>query len=169
MANMFLALTNIPGESLDHAHHEEIEVEDWDWGMHNNASFELTGEKAAQHTRFSHLIIHKKLDKSSPTLMLYCAYGTKIPDATLTCRKNDGDDQVEYLKIHIKEVKVHQLNWPVKGGSDVGGFTETLDLSFHKVHVEYKLQTNEGALDKSAAGTTEFPLYNVSDPDAKAD
>ena len=165
MANMFLLLTNIDGESLDQVYNGKIEVVDWDWGMHNNASFELTGAKAAQHTRFAHLNIHKKLDKSSPTLMLYCTYGTKIPEATLICRKNDGGIPVDYLKIHLKEVKVHQLTWPVKGGSDVGVFTEVLDLSFHKVHVEYKVQIADGSL----AGATEFPWYNISDPDAKGD
>ena len=163
MANMFLLLTNIDGESLDLVYNGKIEVMDWDWGMHNNASFELTGAKAAQHTRFAHLNIHKKLDKSSPTLMLYCAYGTKIPEATLICRKNDGGVPVDYLKIQLKDVKVQSLNWPVKGGSDVGGFTEVLELSFHKVEAEYKMQIADGSL----TGATLFPLYNIPDPDAK--
>jgi type VI secretion system secreted protein Hcp len=164
MANMFLLLTNIDGESLDVVYEGKIEVEDWDWGMHNNASFELTGAKAAQHTRFNHLTIHKKLDKSSPTLMLYCAYGKKIPDATLVCRKNDGGIPVDYLKIHLKNVKVNQVAWPIKG-SDVGGVAETLELSFHQVQVEYKMQIADGSL----TGATEFPLYNIPDPDAKGD
>jgi len=165
MANMFLLLTDIDGESLDVVYKDKIEVEDWDWGMHNNASFDLTGSQAAQHTRFQHLNIHKKLDKSSPTLMLYCAKGRKIPEATLICRKNDGDVPVDYLKIELKEVKVQQLTWPVKGG-DIGGFAETLELSFHKVHVEYKVQIANGTL---AAGATQFPLFNISDPDEKKD
>src|SRR5579859_5317875 len=130
MANMFLLLTKIDGESLDLVYEGKIEVHDWDWGMHNNASFDLTGTKAAQHTRFSHLNIHKKFDKASPTLMLYCAYGTKIPEATLVCRKNDGGVPVDHLKIFLKDVKVNQLTWPIKG-SDVGGFDETLERSFH--------------------------------------
>jgi type VI secretion system secreted protein Hcp len=161
---MFLLLTNIGGESLDLVYEGKIEVEDWDWGMHNNASFQLTGMKAAQHTRFSHLTIHKKLDKSSPTLMQYCAYGTKIPEATLVCRKNDGGIPADYLKIFLKDVKVNQVAWPIKG-SDVGGFAETLELSFHHVHVEYKMQIADGSL----AGATEFPWYNIADPDAKGD
>jgi type VI secretion system secreted protein Hcp len=161
---MFLLLTNIDGESLDEVYRGKIEVEDWDWGMHNNASFDLTGTKAAQHARFQHINIHKKLDKSSPTLMLYCTYGTKIPEATLICRKNDGGTPVDYLKIYLKDVKVQQVLWPTKG-SDVGGFAETLELSFHRVHVEYKMQIADGSL----TGATEFPWFNITDPDAKGD
>jgi len=164
MANMFL-LTNIPGESLDAVYEGKIEVEDWEWGMHNHAAFQLTGSKAAQHTRFKHLTVHKKLDKSSPTLMQFCTYGTKIPEATLVCRKNNGGGvPVDYLKITLKEVKVTSVDWPAKG-SDFGGFPETLELSFHQVQVEYSVQIADGSL----GGATEFPLYNIADPDAKDD
>jgi type VI secretion system secreted protein Hcp len=163
MANMFLLLTNIDGESLDAAYAGTIEVEDWEWGLHNHAAFKLTGSQAAQHTRFKHLTVHKKLDKSSPTLMLYCTHGTKIREAVLICRKNAGEFKVDYLTITLQEVKVHSVDWPVKGGSDVGGFAETLELSFHKVQVEYQLQKADG----TSAGATVFQLYDIGNPDAK--
>jgi type VI secretion system secreted protein Hcp len=160
LPTMFLCLHNISGESLDDTYYGQIEVVDWDWGMDNNASFNLTGEKAAQHTSYSHLNIFKKIDKSSPTLMLYCANGTKISEGTLICRKNAGGSPVDYLKIHMKEIKVNQLRWPFKG-SDEGGLSETLELSFHQVSAEYSVQMADGSL----GGTTEFPLHNISNPD----
>lgn len=160
MANMFLALTNIQGESRDHIHQGEIEVHDWDWGMHNKASFRLKADEAAQHTKIEHLKVHKKFDKASPTLMLYCAHGKKIPEGTLTCRKNDGENQVEYLIIKLHDIKVNEVKWDPKG-EDPGGIPETLELSFFKVHVIYKVQI----LDGSLAGATEFPPYNVANPD----
>jgi type VI secretion system secreted protein Hcp len=160
MANMFLALTNIQGESRDHAHAGEIEVHDWDWGLHNKASFQLTGDQAAQHTKVQHLIIHKMFDKSSPTLMGYCAYGKKIPEGTLTCRKNDGENQVEFLIIKLIDIKVNEVKWGVKG-EDARGFPEILELSFLKVRATYQTQIQDGSL----AGATEFPIYNIADPD----
>ncbi len=48
MANMFLSLTNIHGESLDHVHAGEIEIHDWEWGMDNAASFRLDPERGDQ-------------------------------------------------------------------------------------------------------------------------
>jgi len=161
MANMFLDLTNIAGESLDHDHEGKIEVHDWSWGMHNHAPFSITaGDKAAKHARFTHITIHKRIDRSTPTLMQYCAHGMKIPEGTLICRKNDGDKQIEYLTIKLKEVKVYEVDWPLKGGDDV----ETIMLAFHKVHVEYTVQTNEGDLDKNPKGSTLFD-FNIPDPD----
>jgi type VI secretion system secreted protein Hcp len=159
LPTMFLSLANIGGESSAEGYDGKIQVHDWDWGMHNNASFNLTGEKAAQQTKFAHLTIYKKFDKSSPTLMQYCAYGTKIPEGTLVCRKYAGGLPVDYLKIYLKDIKVNHLTWPVKGG-DEGGFSETLELSFHKVSVEYAVQLADGSL----TGATIFPFYNISNP-----
>src|ERR1700744_6529486 len=143
MANTFLDLNEIPGESLDHVYAGKIEVHDWTWGMNNNASFNLTSEKAAQQTKFLHLTVHKRFDLSTPTLMRFCAYGWKIDKGTLICRKHDGETTVDYLKIHLEEIKVQKVDWPVRGSED-GILAETVELSFHKVSLEYKMQQNDG-------------------------
>ena len=115
MANMFLKLTNIHGKSRDHKHHGEIEIHDWDWGIENAASFRLEADKAAKQTQVDHVFVHKMFDRASPTLMNYCAYGRQIDEAVITCRKNDGDHQVEYLKIILTGVKVDGVKWAQKG------------------------------------------------------
>jgi|SRR5579862_5930705 type VI secretion system secreted protein Hcp len=168
MANMFLDLKDVRGESIDHAYDGKIEVHDWSWGMHNNATFNITGKQAAQHTRFLHLIVDKKIDLSTPTLMRFCAHGWKIDSGTLICRKNDGDTQVDYLKIHLEEIKVQRVDWPQKGADD-GAIHEQVELSFHRVSVEYKMQQNDGNLsEKPILGKNEFPLFNIPDPDKTA-
>jgi len=169
MANMFLDLEEIPGESLDLAYLGKIEVHDWNWNMNNDASFSLKSEQAAQQTKFSHLTVHKKFDLSTPTLMRFCAHGWKIRKGMLVCRKNDGDTKIDYLKIYLEEIKVQKLDWPAKGGDDSGAVVETVELSFHKVRVEYQLQQNSGdGLSKEAGGVNEFPLFNVPNPDKTA-
>jgi type VI secretion system secreted protein Hcp len=160
MANMFLSLSKIEGESRDHIHHGEIEVHDWDWGLNNKASFRLSSEEAAQHTRVQHLIVHKMFDKATPTLMLYCRKGWKIPHGKLTCRKNDGENQVEYLVINFSDIKVNEVKWAPKG-EDPRGIPEILELSFFKVQLTYQVQKKDGSL----GGASDFPEYDIANPD----
>jgi type VI secretion system secreted protein Hcp len=157
MANMFLKLTNIHGESRDHKHHGEIEIHDWDWGIENAASFRLEADKAAKQTQVDHVFVHKMFDRSSPTLMNYCAYGRQIDEAVITCRKNDGDQQVEYLKIILTGVKVDGVKWAQKG-EDPRGIPEIVELSFFHFKVVYEMQIQDGSL----AGKHEFE-YDVPD------
>src|SRR5436309_103499 len=97
MANTFLKVTGVTGESLDFQHHGEIEVHDWQWGMANSASTKLSESDQAKQTAVDHLKIEKMFDNASVTLAKFCAWGKQIKEATLTCRKNDGDTKVEYL------------------------------------------------------------------------
>src|ERR1700753_1234357 len=145
MANTFLSLANIEGESLDYIHQGEIEVHDWDWGLNNKATFRVSAAEAARQTRVQHLIIHKVFDKATPTLMLYCAQGRKITTGRLTCRKNDGEQQVAFLLIDFRDIKVNEVKWSPKG-EDPRGIPEILELSFSKVKVTYQVQTNDGSL-----------------------
>lgn len=160
MANTFLSLTNIEGESLDYIHEGEIEVHDWDWGLNNRATFRVSAAEAAQQTRVQHLIIHKMFDKATPTLMLYCAQGRKIPHGRLTCRKNDGEQHVAFLMIDLSDIKVNEVKWAPKG-DDPRGIPEILELSFLKVKLSYQVQIRDGSL----SGASEFPEYDVGNPD----
>jgi type VI secretion system secreted protein Hcp len=158
MANMFLSLTNIHGESLDHVHAGEIEIHDWEWGMDNAASFRLDPSEATKQTQTQHLIVHKVFDRASPTLLNYCAHGKKIEHAIVTCRKNDGDNQVEYLKLMFTGVKVNSVKWTPKG-EDHRGIPEAVDFSFFLFKVIYQTQVQDGSLatkEGLTAGKSEF-------------
>jgi type VI secretion system secreted protein Hcp len=150
MADMFLALTNVLGESLDHDHKMEIEVHEWTWAMTNDAPYRLRESERSGHSDVKPLFIHKHVDKASTTLMTFCAEGRHIPEATLTCRKNDGDKKVEYLKIILTDVKVESLTWSGRNQEHV--VPEVLELSFLKVKTQYKIQHRDGEL----SGLNEF-------------
>jgi type VI secretion system secreted protein Hcp len=145
MANMFLALTNIHGESRDHAHEGEIEIHEWTWGVTNKAPFRLEASEAAKQTEIGHVTVTKMFDKASVTLMNYCAQGRKIAEGTITCRKNDGEKQVEFLKIKLIDVKIQSVQWPGKG-EELRGIPETVELAFFKFHVMYATQIQDGSL-----------------------
>jgi type VI secretion system Hcp family effector len=162
MVNMFLALTNIHGESRDHIHAGEIEIHDWEWGVDNAAPFRLEAKDAAKQTQIQHLTIHKVFDKASVTLMNYCAHGRKIEEGKITCRKNDGNNQVEFLKIILTDVKVDGVKWPCRG-EEIRGIPETVELSFFHFKIIYEMQIQDGSL----SGKTEFE-YDVPEEKQKA-
>ena len=151
MANMFLALTNILGESLDLEHKMEIEIHEWRWGLENHAPYRLQENEATKQTSVHHITIEKMVDKASTTLANYCAHGKHIAEGTITCRKNDGDTKVEYLIIKLTDVKVESVNWGGRG-EEHRGISETVDLSFLKFKIIYKVQKRDGSL----AGPNEF-------------
>jgi type VI secretion system secreted protein Hcp len=143
--NMFLALTNILGESLDEHHKMEIEIHEWAWGLDNKAPYRLEESEAAKQTTVDHVVISKMFDKASVALVNYCANGRKIEEGTITCRKNDGDTKVEYLKIKLTGVKVESVKWPGRG-EEIRGVPETVNLSFLEFKITYSMQSRDGHL-----------------------
>ncbi len=148
-ADMFLLLKDVPGESGDSKHKDEIDVTAWSWGMSNASSIsgggQGTGKVSIQDISFTH-----SLDKASAVLQLRCCKGTVIPEGTLTCRKS-GDDPVEYLVIKLKNVYVTSVSTGGHGGSSLPD--ETVTLSFEHVTTEYKLQAGDGK-GNAAGGLT---------------
>jgi type VI secretion system secreted protein Hcp len=150
MSEMFLKLGKIHGESLDVYHHGEIEVHDWSWGLTNDAPLEMKSENASTHAKSCDFVVHKGIDKASRTLMQDCAMGTPIDKATLTCRKNDGEQKIEYLVLELTKVKIVDVQWASEGQEH--GPKETIKLKFAHFHMSYKQQFNKG----SSGGSIEF-------------
>ena len=148
MADTFLKLDDVKGESLDSAHENEIEVHDWKWGLLNNASFELSAKDAVKKTTLKHITIEKRYDVGSVTLTNFCALGKRIPEGRLTCRKNaaneyfGGRNKINYVEITFRNIKVETIDWP--GKLESGEIAETITLSFTQFLMTYWLQDNEG-------------------------
>jgi type VI secretion system secreted protein Hcp len=150
MAEMFLMLDGIHGESLDAHHAGEIELTDWSWKLENTSSFVLTQGETSSKVVIQNIIVHKICDKASVNLLQYCTVGKHIPKGKITCRKKDGDDKVEYLKIDLTDIKISYVNWT--GHGEQPTLAEEVELSFAEFKVHYTLQKDRGY----AAGTTDF-------------
>jgi len=143
MADMFLKLEGIDGESLDHKHGREIEIVEFTWGLSNNASYALTQQDAANKAKVDNVTVTKYFDKASITLAQYCAMGQHIPQGRITCRKNSGEAKVDYLLIVLKKVMVTDIKW---AGKEVApGAPETVTLSFGQFKLFYTAQDSSGA------------------------
>ena len=116
----FLKLDGIKGESTDSKHKGEIELLSFSLGANNSATL-ATGSAGqgggAGKVHFSDIQVTKKVDSSSPLLMLNCAGGSHIKEGNLVVRKAGGD-QLEYLKIKLTDVLISSVHTTGSHGSN---------------------------------------------------
>ena len=141
-SDIFAKLGDIKGESLDSKHKDEIEVLSYSWGVSNAGSMAHGSGGGEGKATFHDLSFVHKIDKSSPNLLLACATGTHLKEATITHRKA-GKEQHEYLIVKLNDVIITGVT---HGGSG-DGHSENVSLSFAKVDFQYKMQKPDGSLD----------------------
>lgn len=135
---MFLKLQGVSGESGDADHKSEIDVVSWSWGMQASASA-AGGSLPAGRDAMTELEIIKRVDQSSPTLMLFLRNHKVIRQARLTVRKA-GQTPLEYLTIDLEDVRITGL----KIESESAELVERIRLGFSKVRVSYVPQDAKG-------------------------
>jgi type VI secretion system secreted protein Hcp len=143
-SNIFAKLGDIKGESLDNKHKGEIEVLSYSWGVTNPGSLHSGGGGGAGKATFQDLSIVHKIDKASPVLLKACATGEHLKDATTTFRKA-GKGQQEFLIIKMNDVIVTGVIQGAADGDTAG--SESVNLEFAKVDLEYKPIKADGSLD----------------------
>ena len=143
MASTFARIGTIMGESQDDKHRDEIEIFSWSWGLSLAGAMAQGGGRGRGKAVFSDLDFTHHVDKASPLLMLACATGQHIKDATITVRKT-GEGQQEYLVLNLTDVLVSSVS---SSGSDGDSTMESVALAFAKVDLEYRPQKPDGSLD----------------------
>lgn len=144
VADVFIKIGDIEGESPDDAHTNEIEVVSWNWGISQAGSMATGGGGGTGRADFGSLDFTHHLDKATPNLMKLCATGEHVDEAVMTIRKS-GTDPQEFLIMTMTKVFVTNIS---PSGQDSGGeIYETVSLQFAKVEFEYKPQKEDGSLD----------------------
>jgi type VI secretion system secreted protein Hcp len=142
--DIFAKIGDIKGESTDAKHKDEIEVLSFSWGVTNPPHpGGGGGGGAAGKATFQDLSIVHRIDKASPQLLLACATGKHLPDATITHRKA-GKAQQEYLIVKMNDVIITGVVHSGNAGQDAT--SETVSMAFAKVDFEYKPQKQDGSL-----------------------
>ncbi|MGB9178254.1 MAG: type VI secretion system tube protein Hcp [Pyrinomonadaceae bacterium] len=140
----FLKVDGIEGESQDHAHKNEIQLESWSWGESNQGDMAQGGGGGAGKVSMQDIHAVARISKASPKLMLACASGQHIKKAVLTCRKA-GKTQQEFLKYTCSDLLVSSY----QTGGSAHGDTLPMDqfsINFAKIELEYKEQKADGTL-----------------------
>ena len=140
--DMFLKIDDVPGESKDAEHEEEIDVLAWSWGMTQSGSFHVGGGGGSGKVNVQDISITKYVDKSTPNLMKACANGKHFKNATLYVRKA-GEKALTYLTIEMDKVLISSLSTGGSGGED--RLTENVTLNFAKVKTTYTPQADAGS------------------------
>jgi type VI secretion system secreted protein Hcp len=140
----FLKIDGVEAESGDDKHKGEIEVESFSWGEVQSGSAGRGGGAGAGKVQPQDFSFVKKLDKSSPVLLIGCAIGQHYKTAVLTARKAGGGQQ-DYLKITMEDVLISSYQ---VGGSAHGDVvpTDQVSLNFAKLEMTYKEQKADGSL-----------------------
>lgn len=141
-SNAYLKIGDIKGEAEAKDHKDWINIESFSLGIsiNNNA---VTGRQNTRKSNFEDLVITKKLDKSSPKLMMKCALGEIIPELELGFTGADGRS---YYKIKMSEVMITGIT-TAAGIQSQNEMREEVSFNYSKISWEYT--------DKNGSKTTE--------------
>lgn len=142
MAEMFLAIDGIQGESLDVHHPNEIEIQTWNWDTINPVRWDLNQGGHSTKVKINAVNVTKIADRASVALYQYCVTGKHFKKAKITCRKNDGDQKIEYLIVDMTDVMISKVAWTGQGGEQTLG--ENIEISFAEFKIRYQLQADSG-------------------------
>ncbi|BFG76064.1 type VI secretion system tube protein Hcp [Paraburkholderia terrae] len=139
MADIFIKIDGINGESQDATHLDEIEVLSWHWNVAQQSSMHSGSGGGAAKATVSDLHFTHTIDRASPNLASYCFQGKHIPKVLLTMRKAGGVP-LEYLRLTMYDVIVSYV------GSGAGGglALEHVALSCARMKKEYVVQSATG-------------------------
>lgn len=135
----------LKGESHAVEHKEEIVVQGWSWGM--SASSALGSAQATGRRTYKNLVVTKRIDSSSTSLMSVLATNDEVKEAKLSMRKA-GEGQRDYFIIKLSNARVSSLD--IECGEN-GDAIERITFAFNKIEVNYELQQASG---QRGGGTT---------------
>ncbi len=139
MADIFIKIDGIAGESQDATHADEIEALHWGWAVTQASSMHSGSGGGAAKATVDDLSFTHEIDRASPNLAAYAFRGQHIQKAVLTMRKAGGVPH-EFLRITLSDVIVTHVE-PVAGG---GTALEHVRLSFARMKQEYIVQNRVG-------------------------
>ncbi|WP_027815620.1 Hcp family type VI secretion system effector [Paraburkholderia bannensis] len=139
MADIFIKIDGIAGESLDATHPDEIEVLHWGWAVTQKSSIHSGSGGGAAKASVEDLSFTHQIDRASPNLAGYAFRGQHIAQAVLTMRKAGGLP-LEYFRITLYDVVITHVE-PAAGS---GLALEHVRLSFARMKQEYLVQNAIG-------------------------
>jgi type VI secretion system secreted protein Hcp len=143
MADYFLKIDGIAGESQDPQHQGEIELESFSWGETFLAS-PAAGTRGAGKVHIQNMNITKLVDKASPLLMVAAASAQHFASAVLTAQR-PGTEPLEYLTITLSDLMMDSYQMEAAAGQPVP--TDQVSFSFSRMEIVYHPQRPDGTLD----------------------
>lgn len=145
MADCFMLMDQIPGESQNPEFQSAISVIGWDWGVSWKGELSTNTRRGVADIR--QFTFYHELDSASAGLLSRCATGILIPKATLTQRRAGGDKAQTFLEIKFKEVRIVDVSLATTN-TQADYPKASVSFSFETVSFDYTPQSKSGS-DKS--------------------
>jgi type VI secretion system secreted protein Hcp len=143
LADTFLKLGDIKGESTDAKHKDEIDILSFTQSFINSGSLGSGGGGGAGKVTCGAITLMKNIDKSSPLLLKGVTTGEHFKEGTITFQANNRASN-EYYTIRMSEVLVNELTQT--DAADPNRIFEKLVLNAAAFEFQYTPQTVKGTV-----------------------
>jgi len=153
VADCFIKLDGVNGESSDEEFKDHIQVESWGWSIQqrHEAHFD---RGQARRPEVSNLVFSHQADLASPALWARCARNAVLPTASLVMRRAGGTAH-KYLFVKLKNVRVIGVSLVHDAVHVIP--LERVELAFEELEYEYAPQSARGN-DRSGRSTFAMSL-----------
>jgi type VI secretion system secreted protein Hcp len=125
----FLKVPDIPGDSQDPGHEDEIDL--LSFSLNTRVHVEAGPAGAPASRAFTgELVVVKSTDSTSPIFRDAAATGTSYPNTVLSGRKTSDDEKVEYLTITLEDAIV--VSYDTGAGGEEAP-TESVSFTYQKI------------------------------------
>jgi type VI secretion system secreted protein Hcp len=160
VADYFIKLDGIDGESKDSKHKNEIDILTFQFKATQTGTSSTGGGAGKGKVQAEDLVITKHVDKASPKIYQYCCSGQPIKTLVLTARKA-GKDQQEHYKVTLTDVLVSSFshgsaNLAAPGAAPDWEPIENITFNYSTIELGYKEQQPDGTLSGEVKGTWDF-------------
>ncbi len=146
MADCFMLMDQIPGETQDPDFPNAINVSGWEWGVNSRGEMATNApRKGSADVR--HFTFYHGIDSATAGLLSRCATNILIPNATLTQRRAGGSKAQSFLEIKFKEVRIVDVSLSTTN-TQADYPKASISFSFETVSFDYTPQSKSGS-DKS--------------------
>jgi len=146
LAETFLKLGDIKGESTDTKHKDEIEILSFTQSFINSVDISSGGGAGVGKVQCGAVTLMKNIDASSPLLLKGVATGQHFPSALVTFRSGDARQAFEYYTITMSDVFVTELSQA--DSQDPNRIFEKLVLNARTYEFKYSPTTVKGSIGK---------------------
>jgi len=137
----FLQIDGVPGESIDDAHKDWIEVLSFGHGIEQPASATASSVGGGSTERVTHedFVVTKHLDKASPKLYELSSSGKHIAKVTLqVCRA--GGSKLQYLEVGMEQVIISRVAPTADRANEDSFPVESVSFNYGKIKWTYTQQ-----------------------------
>jgi type VI secretion system secreted protein Hcp len=144
VAEIFLKLQGVDGESTDDKHKGEIEILSYSQAFKSTLAAPGGGGGGTGKASCGAVTVVKEIDRSSPVLISSVVAGKHIGKATITFRTVGGDNPLEYYTVVLNDVVVTEIEQ--QDAADPGRIMERVVLAPSKFEFSYRPVNAKGGL-----------------------